>query len=792
MRHRNIIEKLEEKNKVPEKLAPQKIKDMLDELSMVKPIIESEAPAPEIKLTSNKGGFLRSIAIAAVFVLAVGGFVLFKNSIQNGKVKVHPNSPSPVVADTEGLEGVRGGSYKALYNFLTDRNKYENYSGFDDLYVYTADDSPDRSETFDAEVSDQFEIQYNQHRSYVTSSYNARVVREGSENEMYDRASEGSLIQQNGTNVFAAGYTDIIAYKMQGEETSRVDYDFWSETYLMTEIANSPFFAEMNHTFKAYIINTYLADNRLVVLFGFHLPETYEYNGEEKTLVTAYSGMCVYDVSDIDNISLVYECEQPGYLIGTQFTGDGSFVMMSDYDSAAKTAEYAGYEDDERRWIPTSYVNGAAQPVSEDSIYLVNLADSTNLIVTSSFDIGADFEMTNQIVFTANIDSPLWITENEILFSCYFYDVSDEKIMMIRFTFEDKAVKVDKTAYIDHEECLMGMFPYFENINHFDGYYIIAVQNSIVPVFYVFDEDFNIVTVYSNYVDEIDYVSDDQYISDNYSMVFDGGRGYLYRDFIIYDEQTTVIDTGTEVIGYVDFTDVKNPQYIRIDDEDDIPLIVPCYRDFTVDADTVMGITSDYNEEQEMWNSAVYLYSTDPNDSVTSTEYEPKYDVTEGKEVNGAPKRIREMGIRAKTDYKSFDLYAYNEMIYSDESSHIVYANYSRSEVKSHPIGEGEKYDGYSLEYMGENEDGEPIYELIDEYNFTNCLQIYQYDEKTYELTEVGGIDISTQKLGEMVDNTAVFTGAVTLNGKIYAFTDVGMSCYSLKNPEKPLYTDMF
>lgn len=787
MRQRNIIKKLEEKNKVPEKLAPQKIKDMLDELSMVKPIIENEAPAPEIKLTSNKGGFLRSIAIAAVFVLAVGGFVLFKNSSQNAKVKVHPNSPSPVVADTEGLEGVRGGSYKALYNFLADNNKHELNSEFDDTYFYMADDSWQRSETFDAEVSSQFKMQYNRHNS---SSYGARVANAGSENEIYDRASEGDFIQQSGTNVFAAGYTDIIAYKMQGEETSRVDYDFWSETYLMTEMSNAPFFAERNHTFKAYILNTYLVDDRLVVLFGFHLPEIYEYGGDRVTVVTPYCGMCVYDVSDIDNISLVYECEQPGYLTGTQITADGSFVMMSDYDNGAKTAKYAGYEDSEKRWIPTSYVNGAAQPVAEDSIYLVNRDENTNLIVTSSFDIEADFEMTKQIVFTAHIDSPLWITENEILFFSYYYDSSEmEKVMAIRFVYEDKAVKVDKTAYITSEDGFIGMFPYFGEIRHLDGYYITAVYDVITPAVYIFDDDLKLIKIYRTYVDEFDYASDDSSFDTNFDMVFDGDRGYLYRNFVQYDEDVT----STEVIGYVDFTDVTDPKYVKIDDKDDIPLIIFDIQDAVVDEDTVMEVKDKYDSEKKLMTSALYLYSTDPGDSAITSYNEAVYDyeIGEKTDTKGKLVEVREQGIKAQTDFKPISM-NFTANIHADAGSRIVYTDYLKEDIKTHPIGEDDAINSDKLEYVGTAEDGEQIFEIIDEYKLTHCLEIYRYDEKTYELTEIGSIDISTQSFTQRVGYYTPFTGAVTLNGKIYAFSDVGMSCYSLKNIDKPLYTDMY
>lgn len=153
---------------------------------------------------------------------------------------------------------------------------------------------------------------------------------------------------------------------------------------------------------------------------------------------------------------------------------------------------------------------------------------------------------------------------------------------------------------------------------------------------------------------------------------------------------------------------------------------------------------------------------------------------------------IRELGLKAKTDNTSTEISFNNDGIYADTGSHIVYANHHTEQIKTHPIGENDSYNGYSLEYVGENEDGEQIYELLDEYTFIRCLQIYQYDEKTYELTEIGSIDISTQIFDKRENNTAEFTGAVTLNGKIYAFTDVGMSCYSLKNTEKPLFTDVF
>ena len=66
-----FIKKMEENNKIPDKLMPKKIKDMLDEAGFAKPII-TDGDAPEIRLNGGRTNALRCLAVVAVFVLAYG------------------------------------------------------------------------------------------------------------------------------------------------------------------------------------------------------------------------------------------------------------------------------------------------------------------------------------------------------------------------------------------------------------------------------------------------------------------------------------------------------------------------------------------------------------------------------------------------------------------------------------------------------------------------------------------------------------------------------------------------
>lgn len=74
----------------------------------------------------------------------------------------------------------------------------------------------------------------------------------------------------------------------------------------------------------------YLDNNELYAFFDFILPV----KSGKKNLDIEYCGMCVFDVSDPENIKLISEFEQPGVLEGIRKV-DGKFFIVSRYTRAA-------------------------------------------------------------------------------------------------------------------------------------------------------------------------------------------------------------------------------------------------------------------------------------------------------------------------------------------------------------------------------------------------------------------------------------------------------------------------
>jgi len=90
-KRRKLIRQMEQANKIPDKLMPQEIKDMLD-VAGFRPVIENTPNSAEIKINSGRSNALRCLAVVAAFVLVVGGFAVLRFSntqFVNTRVTVH-------------------------------------------------------------------------------------------------------------------------------------------------------------------------------------------------------------------------------------------------------------------------------------------------------------------------------------------------------------------------------------------------------------------------------------------------------------------------------------------------------------------------------------------------------------------------------------------------------------------------------------------------------------------------------------------------------------------------------
>lgn len=133
-KRRKLIRQMEQANKIPDKLMPQEIKDMLD-VAGFRPVIENTPNSAEIKINSGRSNALRCLAVVAAFVLVVGGFAVLRFS-NTQFVKKYPSSASSQSADASGLDGLRGTTYKGLYNYINSNSKNIEDFIVDNSYIF--------------------------------------------------------------------------------------------------------------------------------------------------------------------------------------------------------------------------------------------------------------------------------------------------------------------------------------------------------------------------------------------------------------------------------------------------------------------------------------------------------------------------------------------------------------------------------------------------------------------------------------------------------------------------------
>ena len=99
-KRRKLIRQMEQANKIPDKLMPQEIKDMLD-VAGFRPVIENTPNSAEIKINSGRSNALRCLAVVAAFVLVVGGFAVLRFSNTPIPLLHSPLTPQVLTASVE-------------------------------------------------------------------------------------------------------------------------------------------------------------------------------------------------------------------------------------------------------------------------------------------------------------------------------------------------------------------------------------------------------------------------------------------------------------------------------------------------------------------------------------------------------------------------------------------------------------------------------------------------------------------------------------------------------------------
>ncbi|WP_295207313.1 beta-propeller domain-containing protein [Ruminococcus sp.] len=443
-RRNKFISQMEEKNKVPDKLMPQKIKDMLDEAGLAKPVIASEEK-PEIKLNGGRTNALRCLAVVAAFVLVVGGAAFIKINSDN-RVKQYPNTAASP-DETDELDGLRSTSYRNLYSFLQKNKAFEEDNAVDQDYIFNdlLDRSNDCLRDYRAALT----------AKQITGNPSQLTITQGGVNiTPADSYGEYKTEITYGDIFFYADEKGLAAFSTKKGNVENLGYDFFGDTALEKSILDKETYERYGCKFVPSVVAMYLQNDELYVFYDFILPLKLG----TKTVDADYCGMNVYDVSDPDNIQLISEYQQPGVLESIKNT-DGKVYIVSRYTQGSEMVnKEEKYDEKNTDFVPVRYVNGEKQLFDESEMYITALESVPTMTIVSSFDGNAQGSYMASKLMVLGENNICLGTDNIYIYRDYSLasGTSTTKCMLIQIGCNGGDLKFENTAILSTDNSMFG------------------------------------------------------------------------------------------------------------------------------------------------------------------------------------------------------------------------------------------------------------------------------------------------------------------------------------------------
>ena len=416
-KRRKLIRQMEQANKIPDKLMPQEIKDMLD-VAGFRPVIENTPNSAEIKINSGRSNALRCLAVVAAFVLVVGGFAVLRFS-NTQFVKKYPNSASSQSADASGLDGLRGTTYKGLYNYINSNSKNIEDFIVDNSYIFKNIDTL----TVD---DDDYVALYKQalrDHQLTPNPADIQLTRSGVDITPTTSIDELETNITYGNAHFITDNGGIDVYITQNGNITKSEQDIFAETFLKKGLVDIAEYEQYGCKFAPSVVAMYLDNNELYAFFDFILPV----KSGKKNLDIEYCGMCGFDVSDPENIKLISEFEQPGVLEGIRKV-DGKFFIVSRYTRAASLL----LDDQKPEDIaPVRYINGEKQLFEESEMYITARDNTPSMILLSSFDGKNQGSYMASKLIACGESSILMGTDNIYILRAYGFEKTDDDYSIV-------------------------------------------------------------------------------------------------------------------------------------------------------------------------------------------------------------------------------------------------------------------------------------------------------------------------------------------------------------------------
>lgn len=440
-KRRKLIRQMEQANKIPDKLMPQEIKDMLD-VAGFRPVIENTPNSAEIKINSGRSNALRCLAVVAAFVLVVGGFAVLRFS-NTQFVKKYPSSASSQSADASGLDGLRGTTYKGLYNYINSNSKNIEDFIVDNSYIFKNIDTL----TVD---DDDYVALYKQalrDHQLTPNPADIQLTRSGVDITPTTSIDELETNITYGNAHFITDNGGIDVYITQNGNITKSEQDIFAETFLKKGLVDIAEYEQYGCKFAPSVVAMYLDNNELYAFFDFILPV----KSGKKNLDIEYCGMCVFDVSDPENIKLISEFEQPGVLEGIRKV-DGKFFIVSRYTRAASLL----LDDQKPEDIaPVRYINGEKQLFEESEMYITARDNTPSMILLSSFDGKNQGSYMASKLIACGESSILMGTDNIYILRAYGFEKTDDdystvptRALITRINYGDGGMELNKTQTV--------------------------------------------------------------------------------------------------------------------------------------------------------------------------------------------------------------------------------------------------------------------------------------------------------------------------------------------------------
>lgn len=777
-RRNKFISQMEEKNKVPDKLMPQKIKDMLDEAGLAKPVIASEEK-PEIKLNGGRTNALRCLAVVAAFVLVVGGAAFIKINSDN-RVKQYPNTAASP-DETDELDGLRGTSYRNLYSYLQKNKAFEEENIVDQGYIF----------------NDLFDRGYDSLRDYraaltakqITGNPSQLTITQGGVNiTPADSYGEYKTEITYGDIFFYADEKGLAAFRTQKGNVENLGYDFFGDTALEKSILDKKTYERYGCKFVPSVVAMYLQNDELYVFYDFILPLKLG----TKTVDADYCGMNVYDVSDPDNIQLVSEYQQPGVLESIKNT-DGKFYIVSRYTQGSEMVnKEEKYDEKNTDFVPVRYVNGEKQLFDESEMYITALESVPTMTIVSSFDGNAQGSYMASKLMVLGENNICLGTDNIYIYRDYSLATAPTtaKCMLIQIGCNGGDLKFENTAILSTDNSMFG--------NTIGG----EEYNGKLTLFSVCDgtvsyEDGEASSPQANCIIQcfnsqlrpagrksIDYPLNDE--SDNVMAILEHGKLYSFKqNMSMYTENYDLTQDDITFIDAYSISDNYTFEKMNVSDTM-IAHYSSSYKVFGDDKALFADIS--YGDEEGDSNyPRLRLYDTSKTEKQDMLINDKKVTIEVNKFMDSLD--ICKDEAIYKSDKKKLDR--------SQISSSDPIVDVDNSLIYLPLIKNEQKLD-YVYNDNTDNEDDADDYTLGGGTNeATHYLAIIKYDREGKKLSYLGKIkvdsDIGTKDTEfdefvytkELADTSAVFSK----DGYVYIFTTKGAAAYSLKDLSKAVST---